>query len=116
MEDIDYGTLLFALLGELAARELSLKVGRNCVFTPDPVEATNDERIEIAAEYDLCAHLPLGSSGQRSALLLSSRTADQLVGEARKRGTLESDGRRLADGVADQCVAGMDADPDLDVP
>ena len=84
---MDYGELLFALLGELTAREFSLKLARQCSLTPHSVVA--DPQYEIPADFDLCAHLPLDVSGQRGALLLKPSEAKLLVSEAQRRGTLE---------------------------
>lgn len=64
MDEVDQGELLFALLGELAARELSLKLARQCSLTPRSV--VGDWQYEIPDDFDLCAHLPLDGSGTRS--------------------------------------------------
>ena len=86
MDDTDYGELLLSLLGELAAREFSLKLARQCSVTPHAFGV--DEQHEIPADYDLCAHLPLDVSGQRGALLLKPAEAKLLISEAQRRGSL----------------------------
>ena len=90
MDETDYGELLYALIGELAAREFSLKLARQCGIIPRDVAA--DEQYEIPTDYDLCAHLPLDVSGRRAALLLRSDDARVLVAEAQRRGTLARPG------------------------
>ncbi len=96
MDDVDRSELLFALLGELAARELSLKLARQCSLTPHSVVV--DQHFEIPIDLDLCAHLPLDVSGQRGALLLKPTESKLLVAEAQRRGTLE---RRLSQNEGD---------------
>ena len=78
--------LLFAILGELASRELSLKTGRHSVWSPRWIGG--DRPLAIPGELDLCVHLPLDFAGTRGALLLRAVDADRLETQARKRGTL----------------------------
>ena len=86
MDEVDHGEFLFALLGELAGRELTLKTGRHSVWSPRSLG--RDAPVVIPGELDLCAHLPLNFTGARAALLLSTVDAERLETQSHRRGTL----------------------------
>ena len=82
MDDTAHKTALMGLFGELAARELSLKLGRACRLAPRHIRAGSG--FVIPPEFGLCAHLPLDLSGMRCALLVRETTAGALVALARR--------------------------------
>ena len=91
MDDTEHKTALMGLFGELAARELSIRLGRACRLMPRDIRAGSG--FMISPEFGLCAHLPLDLSGVRCALLVRETTAGALVDQARQRGVLEGAGR-----------------------
>jgi len=91
----DYPSILAQLIGELASRELSLKIGRSSRFTFQETETGS--RFAIPAEYELCAHLATNLPETRGSLLLKHCDVDLLVKEALERQTLSAEAENDSD-------------------
>lgn len=84
--DPNYQLLLGQLIGELAARELSLKTGRSSQCNPQEIAVPL--KYLIPPEFDLCVHLATNQPEMRGALLLQREEAALLVHEAIQRQSL----------------------------
>jgi hypothetical protein len=93
----DQTTRLVALLGELAGRELSLLIGRDCVLIPRRVD---EGKVRLPMAHDACAHVVLDAWGQRAALLAAEVDWSWLVEEMRHRQGLAHPAPRGQDPLA----------------
>lgn len=95
-----YPSFLAQLIGELASRELSLKIGRSSRVTLQETETGS--RFAIPAEYEFCAHLATNLPETRGGLLLKRDDVNLLVHEALERQTLSTEAE---DGSAEDAAA-----------